>query len=120
MHTYALILYRAGPLTYIRYAHGKLAISNFAASASAIAALLERYRSAGGDVIHVLHDTPEGAPLFTPGTNLAEPYPTVVPKAGESVVHKIHPICFTGECTSFAWVAERMLMVTLQKQTSRS
>lgn len=47
-------------------------------------------------MIHILHDTPAGAPLFTPGTGLDEEYPTIAPRAGESVVHKNQPISFTG------------------------
>lgn len=35
---------------------------------------MKKYRDAGGDIVHVLHDTPEGAPLFTPKTELAEEF----------------------------------------------
>ncbi|KAI5821496.1 Isochorismatase-like protein [Pyronema omphalodes] len=78
------------------YDHGKLAIKNFSASVNKIHELLERYRSAGGSIIHIYHDTPEGAPLFTPGTELAEPYALTAPKDGETVLHKPAPISFTG------------------------
>jgi nicotinamidase-related amidase len=52
------------------YASGALTVTNAAASGKVIANLLEKYRSADGKVIHVLHKTPEGAPIFTPGTEL--------------------------------------------------
>lgn len=56
------------------YASGALTVTNAASSSKAIAELLERYRKANGKVIHVLHKTPEGAPVFTPGTDLAEEF----------------------------------------------
>lgn len=56
------------------YDHGLLAISDVAKSRANIGAVLKKYRDAGGDVIHVKHRTPEGAPLFTPGTELAEEF----------------------------------------------
>jgi nicotinamidase-related amidase len=78
------------------YHHGKLAVKNFNASASAISQLLNRYRAAGGDVIHVFHETSAEAPIFTTGTELAEPWDGVKPRDGESVVKKPAPISFTG------------------------
>jgi nicotinamidase-related amidase len=56
------------------YASGALTVTNASASGKAIADLLEKYRSANGKVIHVLHKTPEGAPIFTPGTDLADEF----------------------------------------------
>jgi hypothetical protein len=56
------------------YASGALTVTNAAASGKVIANLLEKYRSANGKVIHVLHKTPEGAPIFTPGTELANEF----------------------------------------------
>lgn len=78
------------------YADGKLAVSNAPASRRVIASLLERYRAARAPVIHVVHDTPEGAPLFTPGTALAEEFEELRPAGGEAVVHKQFPGSFTG------------------------
>jgi hypothetical protein len=49
-------------------------VTNAEASGKVIADLLEKYRKADGKVIHVLHKTPEGAPIFTPGTELAEEF----------------------------------------------
>jgi nicotinamidase-related amidase len=76
------------------YAKGLLKVTNAAASGSVIASLLEKYRSAGGKVVHILHQTPEGAPLFTPGTDLAEPFPSLKPRDGEEVIWKGHPGSF--------------------------
>jgi hypothetical protein len=56
------------------YASGALAVTDPAASVKAISDLLEKYRAANGKVIHVCHRTPEGAPIFTPGTDLAEEF----------------------------------------------
>ncbi|KAA8915052.1 isochorismatase hydrolase [Sphaerosporella brunnea] len=78
------------------YAHGKLQIHNFVTSATASAQLLERYRAAGGDIIHIHHHTSPDAPVFTVGTELAEPWKGVAPKEGEKVIKKPAPISFTG------------------------
>lgn len=43
---------------------------------------------------HVVHDTPQGAPVFTPGTPLAEEYDELKPREGEKVIRKIHPSSF--------------------------
>ena len=67
------------------YDHGLLAVSNVTESRANIGAVLEKYREAGGDVVHVTHITPEGAPLFTPGTELAEEFDELRPKEGEKV-----------------------------------
>jgi nicotinamidase-related amidase len=56
------------------YASGALTVTNAEASGKVIANLLEKYRSANGKVVHVMHKTPEGAPIFTPGTDLAEEF----------------------------------------------
>lgn len=77
------------------YAKGKLAISNAPESRKVIASLLERYRAAKAPVVHVVHDTPQGAPVFTPGTDLAEEFEELKPKDGEAVVHKQFPGSFT-------------------------
>jgi len=54
--------------------HGLLAISDVKSSRAVIGDVLKKYRDAKGDVVHVRHDTPDGAPLFTPGTELAEEF----------------------------------------------
>lgn len=67
------------------YDHGLLAISNVKESRANISAVLQKYRDAGGDVVHVKHSTPDGAPLFTPGTELAEEFEELMPRDGEKV-----------------------------------
>jgi hypothetical protein len=76
------------------YAEGKLQVTNVAESRKVIAALLEKYRSANGDIVHVVHATPEGAPVFTPGTKLAEEFDELKPKDGEAVIEKNFPGSF--------------------------
>ena len=60
--------------------------------------MLQKYRQAHGDIIHIRHVTPEGAPLFTPGTELAEEFGELVEGMGEGekVIMKQHPSAFTG------------------------
>ncbi|CAG7563246.1 unnamed protein product [Fusarium equiseti] len=78
------------------YATGKLKIENIEASRPVIASLLERYRAANAPVVHVVHITPSGAPVFTPNTELAEIFHELEPTEGEKVVEKLHPGSFTG------------------------
>ena len=35
--------------------------------------------------MHILHKVPDGAPLFTPGTELAEEFEELKPREGEEV-----------------------------------
>jgi nicotinamidase-related amidase len=62
------------------YASGALTVTNAAASGKVIANLLEKYRSANGKIVHVMHKTPEGAPIFTPGTDLANEFKELTAK----------------------------------------
>ncbi|KAK5170601.1 phospholipase C type enzyme [Saxophila tyrrhenica] len=76
------------------YAEGKLAVSNAPATRKAISSLLSKYREAGGKIVHIKHLVPEGAPVFTPGSRLAEEYEELTPREGEKVVEKLHPSSF--------------------------
>lgn len=76
------------------YALGHLKVTDAETSGSVIASLLEKYRAANGKIIHILHKTPDGAPIFTPGTHLSEPFPSLAPKDGEQVIWKQHPGSF--------------------------
>ncbi|KAH9869973.1 phospholipase C type enzyme [Plenodomus biglobosus] len=78
------------------YATGKLTVSGVSESRKAIASLLEKYRAANGKIIHVLHKTPDGAPVFTPETELAEEFKELTAKDGEAVIWKQHPGSFAG------------------------
>ncbi|KAF5706010.1 amidase nicotinamidase [Fusarium mundagurra] len=77
------------------YAEGQLKVTNAAESHKVIAALLEKYRAANGSIVHVVHDAPEGAPVITPGTKLAEEFDELKPKDGEAVIYKEFPGSFT-------------------------
>ncbi|KAL8897179.1 MAG: hypothetical protein Q9207_007341 [Kuettlingeria erythrocarpa] len=77
------------------YDHGALAIHDIASSRAVIGQVLQRYRDANGDIIHVVHQTPDGAPLFTPGTELAEEWEELKPKDGEEIIKKIKPCAFS-------------------------
>lgn len=76
------------------YSSGKLAVSNAPSSRAAIHSLLQKYRSASGKIVHVTHVVPDGAPVFTPNTHLAEEFDELKPLAGEKVVRKHHPSSF--------------------------
>ena len=77
------------------YDSGKLAISNTQASRAAIGDLLSRYRNADGKIVHVTHHVPDGAPIFTPGTELANEFDELKPRPGELTVTKQFPGSFT-------------------------
>lgn len=47
-------------------------------------------------MVHIVHKTPDGAPLFTPGTSLAAEFAELAPRDGEKVVEKKVPGSFTG------------------------
>ncbi|OIW30038.1 isochorismatase [Coniochaeta ligniaria NRRL 30616] len=78
------------------YAEGSLKVRDVDSSRAVIASLLAKYRDAGGEVVHIVHDTPAGAPVFTPGTKLAEEFEELKPRDGEKVVRKNHPGSFAG------------------------
>ncbi|CAL8579937.1 hypothetical protein XPA_005668 [Xanthoria parietina] len=77
------------------YDHGLLAIHEVQKSRHAIGNVLEKWRNGGGEVVHILHKVPEGAPLFTPGTELAEEFEELKPREAEKVIYKPHPCAFT-------------------------
>jgi nicotinamidase-related amidase len=76
------------------YSNGKLRVVDVETSRAVIASLLSRFRDAGAPVVHVVHATPEGAPVFTPGTPLAKEFEELEPREGESVVTKQFPGSF--------------------------
>jgi nicotinamidase-related amidase len=78
------------------YANGQLRIHEVEESRKVIAAVLAKYREAKAPIIHVVHKTPDGAPVFTPGTDLANEFTELTPKGDESVVTKQFPGSFTG------------------------
>ncbi|KAM0346270.1 hypothetical protein ACHAPU_005697 [Fusarium lateritium] len=78
------------------YATGKLKIENIESSRPVIASLLGKYRAAKAPVVHVVHITPLGAPIFTPNTTLAKEFDELKPVEDEKTVKKSHPGSFTG------------------------
>lgn len=70
--------------------------ANVDSTRKAIAQLLEKYRAASAPLVHIVHKTPDGAPLFTPGTSLAKEFSELEPKSGEKVIVKEHPGSFSG------------------------
>ncbi|OQN95934.1 hypothetical protein B0A48_15840 [Cryoendolithus antarcticus] len=76
------------------YASGKLKVTDAPSTRKAISGLLEKYREGKGQVIHVVHEVPDGAPVFTPKTELAEEFDELKPKNGEKVIRKNHPSAF--------------------------
>lgn len=78
------------------YATGALKTENVAETRKAISKLLEKYRQAGSskNIVHVVHQVPEGAPVFTPNTALAQEFKELTPQAGEKVVTKNFPSSF--------------------------
>ncbi|CRG88528.1 hypothetical protein PISL3812_05559 [Talaromyces islandicus] len=78
------------------YASGLLKVKSVDHSRKVIADLLSRYRQ-GGDgknIVHVVHEVPAGAPVFTPGSALAEEFDEITPRPGEKVIKKHFPNSF--------------------------
>ncbi|KAF7595583.1 hypothetical protein BBP40_005618 [Aspergillus hancockii] len=78
------------------YASGHLKVERVTQSRKVIADLLARYRQsgAGTNIVHVIHEVPQGAPVFTPGTALADEFEELKPQSGEKVVTKHFPSSF--------------------------
>ncbi|KAL6239529.1 Isochorismatase family-domain-containing protein [Aspergillus navahoensis] len=80
------------------YAQGHLKVQDADKSRKVIADLLSRYRAAGAaqhkNIVHVVHQTPPGAPVFTPNTPLAEEFAELKPESGEKVIVKNFPSSF--------------------------
>ncbi|CAI7575850.1 unnamed protein product [Penicillium pancosmium] len=78
------------------YATGHLQVELVKETRKVISDLLSLYRSTGNgkNIVHVVHEVPAGAPVFTPGTTLAEEFSELTPRAGEKVVTKNFPNSF--------------------------
>lgn len=73
------------------YASGHLVTANVSESRKVVSSVLEKYRKStlkGNNIVHVVHVTPPGAPVFTSGTPLADIFVELTPLAGEKVVEK--------------------------------
>jgi len=93
------------------YAEGKLAVSDSESTRKAIAGLLKKYRDANGRVVHIVHNVPDGAPVFTPNSKLAEEFDELMPKDGEKVVGKVHPSAF-GETELHEYLKSGKVVLT--------
>jgi nicotinamidase-related amidase len=78
------------------YAEGHLKTANVSSTRKAISTLLEKYRAASAPLVHIVHNTPDGAPVFTPSTPLAEEFSELTPHKNEKVIGKEQPGSFTG------------------------
>lgn len=78
------------------YASGQLKVKSVDQSRKVIADLVARYRNGGNgkNIVHVVHEVPAGAPIFTPGTELAEEFSELTPRSGEKVIKKHFPSSF--------------------------
>lgn len=65
--------------------NGLLQVADVDSSRKAIRNLLQKYRDANGHVVHVVADTPAGAPIFTPSTPLADIIDELQPRSNEPV-----------------------------------
>ena len=82
-----------------RYADGLLKTANIDETRGAIKRLVDLYRTRSAPIVHVLHQTPAGAPIFTAGTALYEEFAEIQPPkdaASEKVAVKNFPGSFTG------------------------
>jgi nicotinamidase-related amidase len=87
---------RDGHRLNYRYADGQLKTVDIDSTRSAIKSLLDTYRAAKAPIIHIWHQTPSGAPVFTPDTPLSVIFDVLKPQEGETVISKNHPGSFTG------------------------
>ena len=79
------------------YANGLLKTYDVSSTRSNIASLLQAYRTqAPQHIVHITHSVPTGAPVFTPDTPLAQPFPEMSPQPNEKHIWKTQPGAFTG------------------------
>ncbi|GKZ29885.1 phospholipase C type enzyme [Aspergillus brasiliensis] len=80
------------------YASGHLQVEGVSDSRKVISDLLTKYRTNSphnsSNIVHVVHQTPPGAPVFTPGTHLEKEFEELTPLSGEKVVTKNFPSSF--------------------------
>ena len=78
------------------YTDGALRLSGVDAAVEKAAALLDLARANDVPVIHIVHHTAAGAPVFDPTGPTAEIVPAVAPHAGEPVIVKKLANAFAG------------------------
>jgi nicotinamidase-related amidase len=79
-----------------RYATGHLKTEKVDMTRVAIFNLLEKYRTAQAPIVHIVHVTPEGAPVFTPNSDMAKEFAELEPNVGEKVIGKRFISSFVG------------------------
>ena len=84
------------PLIPRRYATGHLKTENVTSTRKAISTLLEKFRAAKAPLVHIVHQPPAGAPVFTQDTDLAKEFAELEPEKNEKVIAKQNPGSFTG------------------------
>jgi nicotinamidase-related amidase len=78
------------------YVTGRLPLAGIEAAIAEAARLLAAARAAGTPVIHVVHHTAPGKPIFDPDTPAAAIVAELTPIDGETVMVKRLPNAFTG------------------------
>lgn len=78
------------------YVSGKLPLAGIAEAIAQCARLLAAARAAGTPVIHIVHHSAPGRPIFDPRTAFAEIVPQLTPLPAEDVVIKRLPNAFAG------------------------
>jgi len=78
------------------YVDGALPLAGVEAAIAAAAEVLALARAHGLPVIHIVHHTVAGAPVFDPTSPLAQIVPALAPQAGEVVIVKRLPNSFAG------------------------
>jgi nicotinamidase-related amidase len=68
---------------------------NVASTRKAISTLLEKYRAASSPLAHIVQETPDGAPIFTPSTSLAKEFSELAPLPTEKAISKVQAGSFT-------------------------
>lgn len=78
------------------YVHGSLPLAEVGTAIAETARLLAAARRLGAPVVHVVHHSASGRPLFAPGTHGAEIVAELTPASAEPVVLKRLPNAFAG------------------------
>jgi len=78
------------------YVSGKLPLAGIDDAIAEAARLLAAARATGTPVIHIVHHSAPGRPVFDPITAFAEIVPQLTPRAGEEVIVKRLPNAFAG------------------------
>ena len=78
------------------YVCGKLPLAGIAQAIAEASCLLASARANGIPVIHIVHVTAQGRPVFAPGSHGAQIVPELTPLPSEEVIEKTLPNAFAG------------------------